>query len=257
MKGGRCLCRNCHRPAAGLPGLSKGLLLNRKTIIVAVLAAALGAAALAPAAGATICGSGTYAYAGLGSRGAVLGVSATITPSAPLGVRDGHVAGWVGVTSPDAAGGNGGWLQVGLSAFPGDSSSRLYYEATVPGRPTVYRELATAVPFGQAHRFAVTEVAGLPGWWQASVDGAPAGPAIYMPGSDRRWSAQAAGESWAGSSSGACNDYGYSFDSFAVQSARTGRWAPAASVDLFQDPGYVVVRSSSSSFVASSAPARR
>jgi hypothetical protein len=201
----------------------------------------------------TTCGTGTYAYAGLGSRSATLGVSAAITATAPLHVRDGHVAGWIGVSSPDAgADGSGGWLQVGLSAFPGDSTSRLYYEVTVPGEKPYYRELAAGIPFGETHRFSVSELQGLRGWWQATVDGVPAGMPVYLPGSDRRWRAQALGESWAGTTSGACNDYGYSFGSVAVESARTGQWSPALSVDVFHDPGYVLVRSSATSFVAAS-----
>src|SRR6266536_6298283 len=44
-------------------------------------------------------------------------------------VRDGHIAGWVGVggvgEGPD---GTDAWIQVGLSAFRGDWTSRMYYE---------------------------------------------------------------------------------------------------------------------------------
>ena len=203
---------------------------------------------VAHARAAAICGTGTYAYAGIGSKEAVRGISATITATAPANVRDGHVAGWVGVSSAD---GETGWLQVGLSAFRGDLASRLYYEVTVPGQKTLYREVAVDVPFGQPHRFAVAE---LPkrDWWQASVDGVPVGTPVHLPGSDRRWRAQAVGESWAGATSGACNDYGYAFASLSFLGARATQWRSPAKIDLFQDPGYVLVRSSSASFVAAS-----
>ena len=228
--------------------------------MVAAIAAALTAVAAtaafagAAAAASTICGTGTYAYAGLGSRIPVAGISATIAPTAPLHVRDGHVAGWIGVASPDAdSDGSGGWLQVGLSAFPGDSASRLYYEVAIPGQKTSYHELAATVRSGEAHRFAVTEIPALRDWWQASIDGVPVGMPVHLPGSDRRWRAQALGESWAGETSGACNDYGYSFEAVSVRSAGASQWAPVLRADLFQDPGYVLMRSSPTSFVAASA----
>lgn len=206
----------------------------------------------APAALATTCGAGTYAYAGVWSKRGVRGVMATIAPDA-ASVRDGHVAGWVGVASEDAdSDGTGSWMQVGLSAFPGDVTGRVYYEITRPGLGTKYRELAARVSAVRRHRFTIVELAGRPNWWQASVDGKPVGPPTLMPRSDHGWRAQVVGESWAGSSSGSCNDFAYSFSSVSLLGARTRRWAPPLQVDTFQDPGYVLIRSSSASFVAAS-----
>jgi hypothetical protein len=182
----------------------------------------------------------------------VRGVAATIAPAA-ASVRDGHVAGWVGVASADAGPDQtGAWIQVGVSAFPGDATGRIYYEVTRPGFGTRYRELAARVSATRPHRFTIAEVAGRPKWWQASVDGSPVGRPTLMPGSERGWRAQVAGESWAGSSSGRCNDFTYSFSSVSLLSALSRRWAPPLRVDTFQDPGYVLIRSSSTSFVAAS-----
>lgn len=180
------------------------------------------------------------------------GVAATIAPAA-ASVRDGHVAGWVGVASADAGSDQtGSWIQVGMSAFPGDATGHVYYEMTRPGFGTRYRELAARVSATRPHRFTIAELAGRPNWWQASVDGRPVGPPMLMRGSDRKWRAQVAGESWAGSTSGRCNDFAYSFSSVSLLGAHARRWAPPLKVDTFQDPGYVLVRSSSATFVAAS-----
>jgi hypothetical protein len=222
-------------------------------------AAGLAAVAIhAPSALASTCGAGMYAYAGMWSKSSVRGVTATIAPAA-ASVRDGHVAGWVGVASEDAGPDQtGSWIQVGVSAFPGDATGRVYYEVTRPGVGTRYRELRARFSAARPHRFTIVELARRPNWWQASVDGVPVGRPTFMPGSDRGWRAQVVGESWAGTSSGSCNDYAYSFSSVALLGVRTGRWAPPLRVDAFQDPGYVLMRNSSASFVAaSSAFARR
>jgi hypothetical protein len=231
------------------PSLMTGSSLLRAPALVPAILVAL---ALTSPALAETCGVGSYAYAGVGTRMPVGAASATITPAAVTGVRDGHVAAWVGVGGVGAGpGGSDAWLQIGYSAFRGDATSRIYYEVALPGGQPVYQELRVGVPLGEAHTFSVAQLVPGSDWWQARLDGAPAGPPAYVAGSHSHWTAQVVGESWAGSTSGACNAYAYSFTNVAVRRRRTHAWAPLTSL-LFQDPGYAVLRSSPSSFVASS-----
>src|SRR5438874_7894955 len=83
------------------------------------------------------CGTSDYSYAGLSSRGAVRGVSATISTLRSPRVSVGHVAGWVGV---DGRGLDGryGWLQIGLSTKANGTGGDLYVEASGPGRDPRY-----------------------------------------------------------------------------------------------------------------------
>jgi hypothetical protein len=224
---------------------------------IALCAALAAACFFAVPAFAGTCGQGTYSYAGLGSRTFVRGVAAAITPTVTSTVRDGHVGGWVGVNGVDKKG-NDEWFQIGLSAFPGDATSRIYFEYARPGHQRVYRELSRNVAVGEQHRFAVREVANRHGWWRAWVDGAPVSAPIYLPGSHGKWTAQMVGESWAGKTAGACNLYSYSFGQVALSSATNGAWGPVGSFDRFQDAGYRLVRNSLSSFLAASvAPVTR
>jgi hypothetical protein len=209
---------------------------------VALIAAAVCAFSASPARAASICGDGTYAYAGFDGGTGTRGVSATISQAGPLGVRDGHVAGWVGVVDPrtDAA-----WLQVGLSALPNDTTSEIYYEVAFPGHAPVYHQVRTGVAVGEPHRFAVLELQGRSNWWRVWVDGKPATAPLHLQGSHGRWSAQVLGESWAGTASGACNTYRYAFDGVSLLAANVRM--PAQ-----HDPNYAVVRRSPTSFVATS-----
>src|SRR5437764_15485209 len=124
----------------------------RHIMVAAAVSAAAACAFSAPSNAAAICGNGTYAYAGFDGGTGTRGMSATISQAGPLGVRDGHVAGWVGVVDPrtDAA-----WLQVGLSALPNDTTSEIYYEVAFPGHAPVYHRVHTGVAMGEPHRFAV------------------------------------------------------------------------------------------------------
>ena len=226
----------------------------------ALLAAACLAAAAAPSPSrAGSCGAGSYSYAGVGSKVAASGVSATIRPTSAPNVRDGHVAGWIGVGGV-GQGPNGmdEWIQIGLTANAGDATSRIFYEVARPSRKPIYRELSHRVRVGERHRFAVVELASRPGWWRATVDGSPVGAPVFLAASHGRWTAQVVGESAGGSTSGACNLYAYSFGKVSVASARSGAWGPVGPFQLFQDPSYRLVRSSPTSFVARSVktPAR-
>src|SRR5438105_12295027 len=214
----------------------------RHSMVAAAVSAAAACAFSAPSNAAAICGNGTYAYAGFDGGTGTRGVSATITQAGPLEVRNGHVAGWVGVVDPrtDAA-----WLQVGLSALPNETTSEIYYEVAFPGHEAVYHQLRSGVGAGERHRFAVLELKSRPNWWRVWVDGKPATAPLHLRGSHGRWSAQVLGESWAGTASGACNTYRYAFDGVSLLAAN-GRM-PAQ-----HDPNYTVVRRSPTSFVATS-----
>ena len=219
---------------------------------VATLAVAFGAAATARAAG--ICGEGTYAYAGFGGGADTSGIAATIGQAGPLDVRDGHVAGWVGIVDPVSG---SAWLQAGLSALPSDTTSRIYYEVAFPGRTPAYHELEADVRVGVRHRFAVLELRARPGWWRVWLDGRPATAPLHLRGSHHHWTAQAIGESWAGAASGSCNRYAYAFrDVFMLGVG--GRRTAALGRSTDSDPDYAVERRSRASFVAASrSPAGR
>ena len=214
----------------------------RRLFLAAAAIAAAACAYGAPARAAAICGEGTYAYAGFDGRGTTRGVSATIGQAGPLQVRDGHVAGWIGIVDPNT---DAAWLQVGLSAMPNDTSSAIYYEVAFPGQKPTYHLLRSDIAIGESHRFAVLEVPHRPSWWRVWLDGRPVTVALHLRGSHGRWSAQALGESWAGTASGACNSYAYSFGDVSLLS-RDER------LPALHDPNYVVLRRSPSGFLASS-----
>jgi hypothetical protein len=229
--------------------ISRTVLLRRVSLTAVVLAVLT----LTPSAFAGSCGLGSYSYAGLGSRTPASGVSATITPTAASSVRDGHVAGWVGVGGVgEGANGTNAWIQIGLSSFRGDTTSRIYYEIARPGHKPLYREVRTHVPAGEAHRFVVLELKQKPGWWRAWLDGSPVTAPVFLPGSHAHLTAQALGESWSGASGGSCNLYSYGFGRIAVASPAKQAWGPVRRFDLFQDGNYRLTRSSLTSFSATS-----
>src|SRR6266540_3556643 len=139
----------------------------RLSILCLLIAGALASAL--PAHAQASCGSSAYAYAGVQTQRAVYGASATITALAAPDVKQGHVAGWVGVAAKNGE----AWIQVGLSASPGDRSNNVYLEFAQPNRDPRYIVLRTAVPVGERHRVAVTELEHRPGWWRAWLDGSP------------------------------------------------------------------------------------
>jgi hypothetical protein len=212
-----------------------------------LVTAAACAFSAAPASASTICGEGTYAYAGYTGGPVTSGVSATIEQAAPLAVHAGHVAGWIGVVEP--TNGNA-WLQAGLSALPGQSESEIYYEVAVPGHDPVYHEVAAGVAAGRSHTFAVTERR--PNWWAVTVDGRAVMAPVYLRGSHGRWTAQVLGESWAGTVSGACNAYSYAFSGVELRGARPRQSDPLPA-SLRHDSSYAVTDRSRTGFVAGAA----
>jgi hypothetical protein len=215
----------------------------RHLMMVAAAGAAAACAFSAPASAAAICGNGTYAYAGFDGRSATRGVSAAIAQAGPVQVRDGHVAGWIGVVEPNTS---AGWLQVGLSALPGEATSQIYYEVAFPGHEPSYHLLRGNVAVGERHRFAVLELKRRPNWWRVWLDDRPVTAPLHLRGSHDRWMPQVLGESWAGTASGVCNTYAYAFSGVSLLTSPSGR------VPALADPNYEIVRRSGASFVATS-----
>jgi hypothetical protein len=221
----------------------------RLSILCVLIAGALASALPAHAQGG--CGSSAYAYAGVQTQRAVYGASATITALAAPDVKDGHVAGWVGVAAKNGA----AWIQVGLSALPGDRSNNVYLEFAQPNRDPHYILLRTAVPVGERHRVAVTELEHRPGWWRAWLDGSPVDRPVFLPGSHGHWHAQVMGESW-NDNSGACNRYAYAFHTVVLAPAPGRLWRQLAGVRSTWDAGYGLIWNSPSDFVASTLAGR-
>lgn len=194
-----------------------------------------------------VCGEGMYAYAGFAGQAAVGGVSATIRQSGPLEVHAGHVAGWIGIVEPQTS---SAWLQVGLSALPGETSSAIYYEYAAPGRAPVYHQVAAGIAAGEPHTFAVREQPKAKDTWTVWVDGRRVGQPLHLRGSDSHWTAQVLGESWAGATSGACNAYSYGFANVRLVTAK-GRPVGLGRRPI-ADPNYIVADRTRTGFVASS-----
>jgi hypothetical protein len=218
----------------------------RQCVVLAGVLAAL--CLVAPASARAACGWSGYSYAGVESSAPAHGIAATLSMlSAPV-VENGHVAAWVGVGGSGAGpGSTGGWIQVGLSGFPG-LGSRLYYEVARAGRKPSYIEVIPSVSPLERHRVAVLELAGRRGWWRAWVDGRPVGPAVHLHGA-RALQPMATAESWDGGLP-SCNRYAYLFDRISVAAAPGGAWRSLSHDRVFQDPGYRVVSSSAGRFVA-------
>jgi hypothetical protein len=203
---------------------------------------------------ANVCGLKPYSYAGLQSDTKAHGVTATIDPTEPPTVSDGHVGGWIGVGGTDAGpGGTAEWIQVGLSAFNSDTTNHMYYEYTAAGSSPRYVELAPSVNEGDLHRMAVLEMHGRKTWWRVWVDGQPVSPPIHLPGSDGSWYPQAVAENWNGGT-GACNSYSYRFSNVSLAYADGGPWQPLKTSYLFQDAGYRIepISSTPRTFLATS-----
>jgi hypothetical protein len=222
-----------------------GIVLRRLYIGAASAAALLFLAAPAYAR----CGSSDYSYAGLETRGATGGVSASIAALSAPQVERGHVAGWVGVS------GEGSWMQIGLSAFPQERTNHVYVEVARPGKDPQYKSIGSLVPSLQHHRFALLELAGRPGWWRAWLDGKPVSAPVFLPGSHEEWKAQVTAESW-NDGSGACNLYAYSFANVSLAKGGKQPASRLGNASVFQDAGYRLRWSAPSTFVAASVVVR-
>jgi hypothetical protein len=227
------------------------VLVLRWSLPLCVAAASLAFAGPASA-GTGTCHAATYAYAGLGTRSAVRGVAATIGETAAPDVRDGHIAGWVGVGGYGVGpNGTDEWIQIGIIAFRNDVAS-IYYEVTLPGKQPVQRIVRERVVVGERHRFAVVEVARRPNWWRVWLDGRPVSALISLPRSHGRLTAQMMGESYTGLSEGACNLYSFAFQNVGLVDAHASVWSVPHRLNFFQDPNYLLEPHSHTSFFARS-----
>lgn len=206
-------------------------------LCVAALALGTGSAPAAPVAA---CGA-TYSYAGVVHDRAASGVRATIrTLVTPL-VRWGHVAAWIGVGGPGAgSGGADAWIQVGMTGFEGGLQT-MYYEVVQAGGTPRYVEVRSRVAVGEAHRLAVLEMRGRPGWWRVWVDGLAVSAPVLLRGSHQAWQPMAVAESWNGGKA-VCNRYRYEFDRLGVATQPGGSWTAFHAGQTFRDPGYTLTR---------------
>ena len=208
------------------------------TIVFGVVSvvALVGAATTATAGRSCLAGvrDGGYSYAGHQGAYRGHGVRATLTLTREPSVHAGHVAGWVGVGGRGQGARDGdAWIQAGIAALP-HLGKVLYVEIV---REAAERELVLVddgVTIGRAYRIAVVEVAGLPGWWQVRVDGAPVTESIRMPGSSGRWAPIVTAESWNGGTR-TCNAFGFRFDDVSVSRGAGGSWRPFVSGHRFLD----------------------
>jgi hypothetical protein len=222
-------------------------------LLLRALAAALALGSItfaAPALAQAACGSSGYAYAGLGASQRAYGVAAWLQAVAEPEVLSGHVAGWVGVGGP-GAGPNGSdeWLQVGFSAFPGASTSSLYYEVAQPHQAPQYHEVALGVPAGSIHKVAVVETRSQRSWWRVFVDDRAVGEPVYLPGSHGAWRPMATTETW-GAGSFVCNRFSYRFGSVSVATRPGGGWQRLRSHYTFQNHGYRIRKLGAATFLA-------
>ena len=222
-------------------------------LLLRALAAALALGSFglaAPGLAQAACGSSGYAYAGLGASHRAYGVASWLQAVAAPEVLSGHVAGWVGVGGP-GAGPNGSdeWLQVGFSAFPGSSTSSLYYEVAQPRQAPQYHEVAVGIPAGSIHKVAVVELRSRRSWWSVIVDDRAVGDPVYLPGSHGAWRPMATTETW-GAGSFVCNRFSYRFGSVSVATRPGGGWQRLRSHYTFQNHGYSIKNLGAGTFLA-------
>ena len=226
----------------------------RSIRLIAVATATLAAAcavALPSRAATAGCGIASYSYAGVSSLETRYGVGAQITAVRKPAVAKGHVAAWVGV------GGSGlgpndtsEWLQVGISAKPGEDPA-LYYEVARPNQTPRYVMLKGHLPLGRAYNVAVLEATGHPGSWLVWVNGSKMTQRIYLPGSHGAWRPVATAESWNGDKTGTCNAYAFRFGQVRVATKPGGSWQPLEGGRVLADVGYRLQHESHGALLAS------
>ena len=199
---------------------------------------------------------GGYTYAGHQAANRSRGIRAAIALTRAPDVTAGHVAGWVGVGGPgQGATGGDAWIQAGIASLRG-LGTVLYAEIKREGQQSELVLADETVAVGRPYRIAVLEVAGRPGWWRISVDGASVAKPIRMRGTSGRWAPIATAESWNAGTSG-CNAFGFRFDNVAVVSGARGAWDPFVSGRRFLDGPHTLrdlsaSAAASTSFVAES-----
>ena len=230
-------------------GRSLGTLIARTRDARRVLAALVGASALAAlvggpttAAAGRACAGGTgadYSYAGHQASYRGHGVRATIALTRAPSVEAGHVAGWVGVGGPgQGPNGEDEWIQAGIASLPG-AEPLLYAEVTREGGAPEFIPIEDGVAVGRSHRIAVLETSGKPGWWRVWVDGHAATDPIELPGSSGRWAPIATAESW-NAGTAACNAFAFRFERVSVSHGGGGSWRPFVSAHRFLDGSHTL-----------------
>lgn len=179
-----------------------------------------------------------YNYSGLQGGRAISGVRAAIKVVQTPKVRDGHVAGWIGIGGPGLGpSGVDQWLQAGYSAWPPDTM-QMYYEITLPGQAPAYHMLKQQATAGEMHTVALLE-SNRQGSWRVWLDGRPASPAYYLKGSHGKYMPQGIGENWTTSTS--CNTYDWRFNNVRVELRRRWRWTVGRKpAYTWEDRGYKV-----------------
>jgi hypothetical protein len=208
-------------------------------VAAATLAAACSLALPQRGNAAATCASSQYSYAGVSSIRARYGVGARITAVRQPSVRAGHVAAWVGVGGAGLGpGSTDEWLQVGISAKPGQSSA-LYYEVALPNQKPRYVMLKGHLPLGRAYDVAVLESHAHPGSWRVWVNGSRMTQRILLPSSHGAWRPVATAESWSGLTGGTCNSFAFRFQHIRVATKPGGAWKPLKG-RVLADAGYRV-----------------
>jgi hypothetical protein len=187
------------------------------------------------------CATPGYTYAGLQSLTSASGIAADLTTLDTPVVRNGHVAGWVGVGSVgEGPNGTNEWIQVGLNSLTGRDNN-LYYEVAQPAGPIQYVQIAADMPLGESRRIAVLEMEGRPDFWRVWVDGKAVSPPVYLASSHGNLTPIATAESWGGGVP-VCNRFAYQFDRVMLAGAPGGSWKRLDKAYVIQNPGYRVRR---------------
>ncbi|MDX6467140.1 MAG: hypothetical protein QOI27_2180 [Gaiellaceae bacterium] len=219
-------------------------------VAAATLAAACSLALPQRSEAAATCASSTYSYAGVASIGARYGVAASISAVRRPNVLKGHVAAWVGVGGAGLGpGSTDEWLQVGISALPGEDPA-LYYEVALPNQAPRYVMLKGHLPIGKTFNVSVLESRSHPGSWRVWVNGSKMTAPIFLPGSHGAWRPIATAESWSGDTGGTCNAFAFKFQQINVAAKPGGDWQPIKG-RVLADAGYHVQHETQSALLAS------
>ncbi len=207
----------------------------------ATVAALVGASTNATAGRACLSGAraGGYSYAGTQATHRGHGVRATIALTRLPGVEAGHVAGWVGVGGPgQGVNGEDAWIQAGIASIDG-VDPMIYAEIARGANAPEFIPIEEGVALGRAHRIAVLEMSGRPGWWRVWVDGQAVTDPVRLRGSSGRWAPIATAESWNGGTA-SCNAFGFRFERVSVSYGGGGSWRPLVPGHRFVDGTNVV-----------------
>lgn len=214
----------------------------------ALIGALATACLLAAPAFAETCGNPGYSYAGVVTPKPRMGVSAIIkAPVAPV-VESGDVSGWIGVGRVTVSG-KRGLARVGLLA-ESDGTIRLYYE--IRRGSGWSRRLGPQVQPGERHSVKIARVLDTKKRWAVRIDGNRIGRSFELGRGWKRLRAVATAESWDGGTP-ACNHFLYEFGK--VKTRGRHAWRGVRSRKLIQDPGYKVLQSNKTRFLATNASA--